>query len=90
VSLWRQLTRGLRALIHSQAADRDAGDEVDHYLEQATDAFVASGLSLPRLPKEPHDWSWVARALSAKRSALTVGSIPFIYCLLICTTPRVN
>ena len=45
MSLWRQLTRGLRVLIHSQAADRDAGDEVDHYLEQATDAFVASGLS---------------------------------------------
>ena len=45
MSLWRQLTRGLRVLSHSQAADRDAGDEVDHYLEQATAAFVASGLS---------------------------------------------
>jgi putative ABC transport system permease protein len=45
VSLWRQLTRGLRVLIHSQAADRDAGDELEHYLRQATDAFVASGLA---------------------------------------------
>jgi putative ABC transport system permease protein len=45
VSLWRHLTRGLRVLIHSQAADRDAGDEVEHYLRQATDAFVVSGLS---------------------------------------------
>jgi putative ABC transport system permease protein len=45
VSLWRQLTRGLHVLIHRPAADRDAGDEVDHYLEQATDAFVVSGLS---------------------------------------------
>jgi putative ABC transport system permease protein len=45
VSLWRQLTRGLRVLVHSQAADRDTSDEVDHYLEQATAAFVASGLS---------------------------------------------
>lgn len=45
MSLWRHLTRGLRVLIHSQAADRDAGDEINHYLEQATAAFVASGLS---------------------------------------------
>ena len=37
MSLWRQLTRGLSVLTHSQAADRDAGDEVEHYLEQATD-----------------------------------------------------
>ena len=48
MSLWRQLTHGLRVLIHSHAADRDAADEVDHYLQQATDAFVANGLS-PRM-----------------------------------------
>ena len=45
MSLWRQLTRGLRVLIHSDAAGRDATDEVEHYLQQATDAFVAKGLS---------------------------------------------
>ncbi len=45
MSLWRQLTRGLRVLIQKQAADRDAGDEVEHYLQQAADAGVANGLS---------------------------------------------
>ena len=45
MSLWRQLTRGLRVLIQRQAADRDADDEVEHYLQQAADAGVANGLS---------------------------------------------
>jgi putative ABC transport system permease protein len=45
MSLWRQLTRGLRVLTNRTAADRDLGDEVDHYLEEATAAFVTSGLS---------------------------------------------
>jgi putative ABC transport system permease protein len=45
MSLWRQLTRGLRVLIRKEAADRDAGDEVEHYLQQATEAWVAKGLS---------------------------------------------
>src|SRR5207244_12640111 len=45
VSLWRQLARGLRALTHRSAADREVADEVQHYLEQATAAHVARGLS---------------------------------------------
>ena len=44
MSLWRQLTRGLRALTHRTAADRDVADEVEHYLEEATAAFEARGL----------------------------------------------
>ncbi|HEU4629168.1 MAG TPA: ABC transporter permease [Gemmatimonadaceae bacterium] len=44
MSLWRQLARGLRALTHRSAADRDIADEVQHYLEQATAAHVARGL----------------------------------------------
>ena len=43
--LWRQLTRGLRALIHRSAADQDVADEVQHYLEEATAAHLARGLS---------------------------------------------
>src|SRR5688572_25038529 len=43
--LWRQLTRGLRALTNRMAADRDVDDEVQHYLEQATVALVSRGLS---------------------------------------------
>jgi len=45
VSLWRQFTCGLRVLGNRKAADRDTADEVNHYLEEATAAFVARGLS---------------------------------------------
>jgi putative ABC transport system permease protein len=45
VSFWRQFTRGLRVLVNRTAADKDVKDEVEHYLEQATAAFVAKGLS---------------------------------------------
>ncbi|MEO8661606.1 MAG: permease prefix domain 1-containing protein, partial [Bryobacteraceae bacterium] len=45
MSLWRQFTRGLRTLIHPNAADRDAADEVDDFIEQATADGVANGLS---------------------------------------------
>ncbi len=45
MSLWRQLTRGLRVLFNEPAANQDVADEVDHYLDQATAALVADGLS---------------------------------------------
>jgi len=45
MSLWRHLTRGLRVLTNRTAADRDLDDEVQHYLDQATDAHLARGLS---------------------------------------------
>jgi putative ABC transport system permease protein len=44
MSLWRQLTRGLRTLTSRSAADQDVADEVQHYLEQATAEHVARGL----------------------------------------------
>jgi putative ABC transport system permease protein len=45
VSLWRQLSRGLRVLTDRSTADRDLHDEMEHYLEQATAAGVARGLT---------------------------------------------
>ena len=45
MSLWRHLTRGLRALLNPAAADRDVSDEVHHYFDEATDAGIARGLS---------------------------------------------
>jgi putative ABC transport system permease protein len=45
VSLWRQLTSGVRALTQGAAADQDVNDEVQHYLDQATAAHLARGLS---------------------------------------------
>ena len=45
MSLWRQVTRGVRVLVHRADADRDVADEVDHYLDQAVAAHIARGLS---------------------------------------------
>ena len=45
MSLWRQLSRGLRVLRNREAADEEIGDEVRHYLEETTAAFAAKGLT---------------------------------------------
>ena len=45
MSLWRQVTHGLRVLARREAADRDVADEVQHYLAEATAAHLARGLS---------------------------------------------
>ena len=44
MSLWRQLSRGLRRLVDRAPADRDASDEVRHYLEESAAAHRARGL----------------------------------------------
>ena len=45
MSLWRQLTRGLRSLLRRSAAEREIRAEVRHYLEEATAQHVARGLA---------------------------------------------
>src|SRR4051812_47332258 len=45
MSLWRQLTHGLRRLTRGRDADQDLRDEVDHYFEESTAAQIARGLS---------------------------------------------
>jgi putative ABC transport system permease protein len=45
MSLWRQFTRGLRALANRKAADHEIADEVSHYLEESTAALIGRGLS---------------------------------------------
>jgi putative ABC transport system permease protein len=45
MSLWRQLTRGLRVLTHRTAADREVAEELQHYQDEATAALIARGLS---------------------------------------------
>jgi hypothetical protein len=44
VSVWRQLTRGLRRLGNEKSADQEIADEVSNYLEEFTAAFVERGL----------------------------------------------
>jgi len=45
MSLWRQLTHGLRALTRRKSADEDATDEVEHFFAQAVEELVARGYS---------------------------------------------
>ena len=45
MSIWRQVTHGVRVLARRTAADRELGDEVQHYIDQATAANIASGMS---------------------------------------------
>jgi putative ABC transport system permease protein len=45
--LWRQMTRGVRALFHRPTTDDEISDEVQHYLDQATAAHMARGISEP-------------------------------------------
>ena len=45
MSLWRQLTHGLRSLMNRTKADQDLSDEVRQYFEEATAAGMARGLS---------------------------------------------
>ncbi len=45
MSLWRQLSRGLRGLADQKRANEDIGDEIRQYLEDATVAGIARGLS---------------------------------------------
>jgi putative ABC transport system permease protein len=44
VSLWRQLTHGLRTLVRRREAEHDLADEVQHWLEQSTAAHARDGL----------------------------------------------
>lgn len=45
MSFLRQLSRGMRSLLHRASADRDVADEVRQYLDDATAAHRARGLS---------------------------------------------
>ena len=45
MSLWRHLTRGLRALSNRTASDQAIDDEAQHYLDQVTEEFIARGYS---------------------------------------------
>ena len=45
MSPWRQLSRGLRALIRRGAVERDLDDEVQHFLAESAASHAARGLS---------------------------------------------
>jgi len=74
MSLWRQLSRGIRGLVNRPAAERDVSDEVAHYVDQAAAAHAANGMSPPdarraalleignatRVKEEVHGAGWEA------------------------------
>lgn len=72
MSLWRQLGRGLRALVHRADTDREVADEVAHYLDQAAAAHRARGLSAARPLGRPGSSS-AAPPPFARRSDPTAG-----------------
>ena len=45
MSLWRQITRGLRILTRRRASDADLSDELRDYIDHSTAAHIKSGLS---------------------------------------------
>lgn len=45
MSFWRHVAHGIRALIRRSDAERDAAEEVRHYLEEAAAEYEARGLS---------------------------------------------
>jgi len=45
MSLWRQVTHGLRGLLHRNQHDREIDEEVQHYFEETAAAYRESGLS---------------------------------------------
>ena len=45
MSVWRQVTRGIRMLGNRRAADQEIAEEVNHYLEESTAMFAARGLT---------------------------------------------
>ena len=45
MSLWRQLTRGVRVLTRREAADDELDEELRDYLDQATEAYIERGRS---------------------------------------------
>src|ERR671918_31893 len=45
MSLWRQLTRGLRVLVNREASDADVTDELRHYLDLSAASHERRGLA---------------------------------------------
>jgi putative ABC transport system permease protein len=45
MSFWRQVTHGLRGLLHRNDRDREIDEEVQHYFEETTAAYRERGLS---------------------------------------------
>jgi predicted permease len=45
MSLWRQITRGIRTLTNRSSSDQEVSEEVQHFLDEATAEYAARGFS---------------------------------------------
>src|SRR5438067_13648894 len=45
MSIWRQVTRGVRVLMNRSAEDRQLAEEVGHYVDQVAADLVAQGMT---------------------------------------------
>src|SRR5688572_8654890 len=54
MSLWRQLSRGLRVLTNRAAADNDVADEVQDYFNRSVEAHLARGLTPAEARRAAH------------------------------------
>jgi predicted permease len=45
MSLWRQLTRGIRKLTNRNSSDQEISEEMQHFLDESTAEFAARGFS---------------------------------------------
>ena len=54
MSLWRQLSRGLRVLTNRAAADSDVADEVQDYFNRSVEAHLARGLTPAEARRAAH------------------------------------
>ena len=52
MSLWRQVSRGLRALFKRKAADQEIADEIAHFLDESAATFAARGLAREEAHRE--------------------------------------
>jgi hypothetical protein len=46
MSAWRQVARGVRALVRRGVVDREIAEEVEGFVEQATAEMMARGMTL--------------------------------------------
>src|SRR5579864_4318837 len=72
MSLWRQISRGLRTLTNRDASDRDVSEEMQHFLDESTAEFAARGFSpeearrtariqmgnMTNVKEEVHSYGW--------------------------------
>ena len=89
MSLWRQLARGMRGLLHRTRTNEEIAAEIHQYLDDAIAAGLARGLSSTKLGAPPAK-NWATRAPCRNKSAPTDGKTPSAAFSLTCATRRDN